>query len=116
VPATNPAPPDASAAPPQAAVSAAANPNGRVAIKALADCWIQIRGADQSIIFSRVLKSGEIYKVPSKPGLFLRTGNAGALEISVDGKATPPIGPIGTLRRNVALDPDELIGGSAVHG
>jgi cytoskeleton protein RodZ len=63
-----------------------------------------------------VLKSGEVYKVPPKPGLSLRTGNAGALEISVDGKTMPPIGGIGTLRRNVALDPDELIGGSAVHG
>jgi len=89
---------------------------GRIEIRALADCWVQVRAADQAIIFSRVLKSGETYHVPGQAGLFLRTGNAGALAITVDGKAAPSIGAIGTLRRNVALDPDELIGGTAVHG
>lgn len=63
-----------------------------------------------------MLKSGEVYKVPSKPGLFLRTGNAGALEIAVDGKRVPAIGAVGTLRREVVLDPDALIAGKAVHG
>jgi cytoskeleton protein RodZ len=75
-----------------------------------------VRGADDAIVFSRVLKSGEVYKVPAKPGLFLRTGNAGALQIAVDGKAVPSIGGIGAMRRNVALDPAELAAGSAVHG
>lgn len=85
-------------------------------IRAIADCWIQVRAPDQSIVFSRVLKSGEVYTVPSRPGLSLRTGNAGALEIAVDGKTTPSIGSIGTLRRDVGLDPAELEAGTAVHG
>lgn len=114
------APQPGAAAPAAPATSAApaASPSAaqRVAIKALADCWIQVRGPDQSIVFSRVLKSGEVYKVPSKPGLFLRTGNAGALEIAVDGKRVPAIGAVGTLRREVVLDPDALIAGKAVHG
>jgi cytoskeleton protein RodZ len=88
----------------------------RVSIKALSDCWIQVRGGDDSIVFSRVLKAGETYRVPAKPGLFLRTGNAGALQIAVDGKPVPSIGGIGAMRRNVALDPSELAAGSAVHG
>jgi cytoskeleton protein RodZ len=46
----------------------------------------------------------------------LRTGNAGALEIAVDGKPVPSIGGIGALRRDVALDPTELTAGTAVHG
>jgi cytoskeleton protein RodZ len=87
-----------------------------VAIRALADCWIQIRAPDQSIVFSRVLKSGEVYTVPPRPGLSMRTGNAGALEIAIDGKPVPSIGGIGTLRRDVALDPAELAAGTAVHG
>jgi cytoskeleton protein RodZ len=89
---------------------------GHVAIRALADCWIQVRASDQSIVFSRVLKSGEVYNVPARSGLSLRTGNAGALEISVDGKTVPSIGGIGTLRRDVALDPGELTAGTAVRG
>jgi cytoskeleton protein RodZ len=75
-----------------------------------------VRGPDQAIVFSRVLKSGEVYKVPSRAGLSLRTGNAGALEIAVDGKTAPAIGGVGTLRRDVVLDPSELAAGTAVHG
>jgi cytoskeleton protein RodZ len=94
---------------------AAEKPAGQVEIKAAADCWIQVRGADQSIVFSRVLKAGETYQVP-RSGLILRTGNAGALTILVDGKAAPAIGAVGTLRRNVTLEPDALLAGTAVKG
>ncbi|MGE5268718.1 MAG: DUF4115 domain-containing protein [Thiohalocapsa sp.] len=89
---------------------------GQIDIRALADCWIQVRAADdQTIVFSRVLKAGETYHVP-RPGLLLRTGNAGALAVAVDGKPAPAIGSIGTLRRNVALDPQALLRGTAVRG
>jgi len=94
---------------------AAAKSGGQVEIKAAADCWIQVRGADQAIVFSRVLKAGETYQVP-RPGLILRTGNAGALTILVDGKPAPALGPVGTLRRNVALEPEALLAGTAVKG
>jgi cytoskeleton protein RodZ len=67
-------------------------------------------------VFSRVLKSGETYAVPARAGLMLRTGNAGALQIAVDGKPVPSIGGIGAMRREVALDPGELAAGTAVHG
>jgi cytoskeleton protein RodZ len=108
--------PQASPADAKAPSDAGGSAAGRIDIRALADCWVQVRAADQAIIYSRVLKSGETYHVPAQTGLFLRTGNAGALAITVDGKPAPSIGAIGTLRRNVALDPDELIGGTAVHG
>lgn len=75
-----------------------------------------MRATDQTIVFSRVLKSGEVYNVPSRSGLSLRTGNAGALQIDVDGKPVPSIGSIGALRRDVSLDPAELTAGTAVHG
>lgn len=105
------------AAPPAAddAAAVVGKPDGQIDIRALADCWIQVRTADQSIVFSRVLKLGETYHVP-RPGLMMRVGNAGALAIEVDGKAAPPIGPIGTLRRDVVLNPEALLAGTAVHG
>jgi cytoskeletal protein RodZ len=132
-PAPAPKPPSVATAPPAQAVAvqqaavvqpapAPASPGSaptaasKISIRALADCWIQIRGPDQSIVFSRILKSGEIYNVPLRAGLWLRTGNAGVLEIAVDGKPAPSIGGIGTLRRDVALDPAELAAGKAVHG
>jgi cytoskeleton protein RodZ len=103
----------AAAPPATGAVPTAAS---KITIRALADCWIQIRASDQSIVFSRILKSGEVYAVPTRQGLSLRTGNAGVLEIAIDGKPAPSIGGIGMLRRDVALDPTELVGGTAVHG
>jgi cytoskeleton protein RodZ len=109
-PAGNPAKPVANTA-----AQPAATTTGQVEIKAVADCWIQVRAADQSIVFSRVLKAGETYQVP-RPGLILRTGNAGALTITVDGKAAPAIGAVGTLRRNVTLEPEALLAGTAVKG
>jgi cytoskeleton protein RodZ len=108
-----PARPATSGAGPAVAAGPAASAG--IDIRALADCWIQVRSADNEIVFSRVLKAGETYHVP-RPGLFLRTGNAGALAIAVDGKPAPPIGRIGTLRRDVALDPQALLAGTAVRG
>jgi cytoskeleton protein RodZ len=111
--------PQTAAASPASSVStadSAATATGRIDIKATADCWVQIRAPDQSIVFSRVLKTGETYRVPARSGLVLRTGNAGALTIAVDGKQVPAIGPLGALRRNVTLDPAALTGGTAVQG
>jgi len=87
----------------------------RIVIRATADSWIQIRSTDQSLLFTRVLKPGESYRVPDRPGVSMRTGNAGGLEISVDGKPAPSIGPTGAVR-NVPLDPQALISGTAVGG
>ena len=84
----------------------------RIIIKAMADSWVQVRDADQAVISMRVLKQGETYRVPDRPGMVLRTGNAGGLEITVDGKPVAPVGPPGKTR-NVALDPQRLLAGSA---
>jgi cytoskeleton protein RodZ len=95
---------------------AGAKPGGHIDIRALADCWIQVRsGEDQSVVFSRVLKAGETYHVP-RAGLVLRTGNAGALALVVDGKPVPAIGGVGAQRRDVTLDPQALLAGTAVRG
>jgi cytoskeletal protein RodZ len=112
-PQTATATPQGPAAPPGDSGNAAA---GRIEIRAVADCWVQVRAPDQSIVFSRVLKAGETYRVPARSGLVMRTGNAGALAIAVDGKTVPSLGPVGTLRRNVVLDPAALLGGTAVQG
>jgi cytoskeleton protein RodZ len=92
----------------------APNLPGEVVIRATADSWIQIRDARQSVLLTRVLKAGESCRAPARPGLSMRTGNAGGLEITVDGIPAPPIGRKGMVRRNVALDGHALLAGSAV--
>ena len=62
---------------------------------------------------TRVLRSGDSYHVPNQDGLTLLTGNAGGLQIQVDGAALPKIGPIGVVRRDIPLEPTKLLDGSA---
>ena len=62
---------------------------------------------------ARLMKKGEIYNVPAQSGITLATGNAGALDILVDGQVISPIGPPGSVRRDVLLEPAALLGGSA---
>jgi cytoskeleton protein RodZ len=90
----------------------AAGPS-RITLRAIADSWVQVRDTDQSLLLTRVLKAGDSYVVPDKPGLSLRTGNAGALAVTVDGKPAPPIGALGVVRKNIALDPAKLSEGAA---
>ena len=92
------------------APTAAPGPS-RVEIRATADSWVQIRDADDKIVFARVLRQGESYRVPGLPGLAMVTGNAGALSVLVDGKPIEPLGPLGAVRRNIVLDADSLLAG-----
>jgi cytoskeleton protein RodZ len=86
----------------------------RITVRASADSWIQIRAADHSALFTGVLKPGDIYRVPDRPDLTMRVGNAGGIDIMIDGKPTPPLGPMGAVR-NVSLDPATLSGQSPAH-
>ena len=89
--------------------------NSRITLRAITDCYIQVRDNDSDqLLITRLLKKGDSYNVPNRTGLSLITANAGALEILVDGTAVPSIGPIGAFRRNVLLEAEKLIDGSAI--
>lgn len=86
--------------------------DSRVQLKAAADdCWVQVREMDGQLLLSRLLRRGDSYMVPNRPGLTLMAGNAGALEITVDGKSVGPLGNPGQVRRDIKLDADKLLGG-----
>ena len=85
----------------------------RIVLRALQDSWVQIRDRQDALLLTRVLRAGDTYFVPARDGLTLLTGNAGGLEIWVDGVPVPPIGPVGTVRRQIALDPARLLSGAA---
>jgi len=88
----------------------------RIVIRATADSWVRVRDVGGSVLLDHVLKPGESYRVPDRAGVSMQTGNAGGLEITVDGKPAPSIGPNGAVRRNVSLEPQALISGTAVGG
>jgi len=103
------APPDPPAAEPQATYGATGSEAGRVLLRARADTWVQVRErASGTVLFNRVLRPGETYRVPDRPGLLLTTGNAGGLEILVAGDPLPSLGANGVVRRDLPLEPEML--------
>ncbi len=94
-------PSEAGAAPPSAG-------EGQVVLHARLASWVQVTDASGQPIVTRTLLAGESLDVPFQPGLTLFTGNAGGLEILVDGQPLPALGPVGAVRRGISLDPDAL--------
>jgi cytoskeleton protein RodZ len=88
------------------------NADARIVLKANQDAWVQVRDREGNLLLTRVLRVGDSYKVPNQADLTLLTGNAGGLEISVDGSALPALGPVGAVRRNIPLDPEALRSGA----
>jgi cytoskeleton protein RodZ len=75
---------------------------------------VQIRDeATGETIVTKVMRVGDTVTVPDRPGLTLLTGNAGGLEVRVGGVAAPAIGQPGEIVRDVRLDADSLLAGTA---
>jgi cytoskeleton protein RodZ len=105
-------PPLPGAAPPSAATGATYGDQSgaaRVQVHAVADTWVQVRGPGGEALFTRTLKSGDVYNVPSRDDLVLVTGNAGGVELTVDGKSLGKLGQTGQVRRNVSLAAASLL-------
>lgn len=82
----------------------------RIVIEVTKDSWLQIRDGNR-VLLDKVLHPGDSYRVGDRSGLVMRTGNAAGLAIQVDGRQTPPLK--GTVRNQIALDPDRLVAGTA---
>ena len=81
----------------------------RITLRGKSNSWISVRDTvSDRLLFMRLLSKGEEYEVPNRSGLELMTGNAGELELWVDGKLLAPLGRIGEVKRNVELDADKL--------
>jgi cytoskeleton protein RodZ len=81
---------------------------GRVVLLARDPSWIQVRSADRSFVRTRTLQPGERFAAPDRDDLTLSTGNAGGLEILLDGQSVGRAGAPGAVVRNLALAPEVL--------
>ena len=113
-PAIPPAAPAELAALPGGQTYGAVGTNARVVILATQDSWVQITGAAGELLLTRILRAGDKYLAPSRDDLVMMTGNAGAIDVLVDGRLIPALGPAGSVRRNVSLMPEKLLNGTAV--
>ena len=84
------------------------NEDARVILRAREAAWIQVSSPSGDYAFTRTLQPGEAVLVPNRPDLELWTGNAGGLEIIVDGTPLAALAPGGAVRRHVSLDPERL--------
>lgn len=80
-----------------------------IVLKITTNSWVEIRNAEGAAILRRILKPGDIYTVPEDAGeLVMSTGNAGGIDIVLDGENIGPLGPPAAVRRNITLKPGNL--------
>jgi cytoskeleton protein RodZ len=82
-----------------------------VILRAREQAWIQISSPAGDYALTRTLEPGEVVTVPNRADLELWTGNAGGLDIIVDGTPVPVLADAGSgsVRRHVSLDPERLL-------
>jgi cytoskeleton protein RodZ len=81
----------------------------RVSLRARQESWLQVRDGTGQLLLTRVLKPGEVYYAPNEAGVSMVVGNAGGLDVLVDGKETNRLGAVGQVMKNVSLDPTRLL-------
>lgn len=87
---------------------AAAVPATRLSIEALESSWVEVKDAKGVVLFTSILKKGQLLPIPDQKGITLTTGNAGGLRVTLDGQALAPLGQTNEVKRNVALDPEKF--------
>lgn len=86
--------------------------DGNVVIQAAAESWVKIEDGRGNTVFSRVLVPGDVYFVPAGDRYKGTFGNAGGIDVWVDGKLAPKIGEDHSRKTGVSMAPDSLMAGA----
>lgn len=79
-------------------------PIPEVVLFAVRPTWVRVRGADNSVLFEKILETGEEYIIPvTEETPVLRAGNSGSLYFKVNGQIVGPAGPGTSTVKNVQL-------------
>jgi cytoskeleton protein RodZ len=81
----------------------------RVILRARTSAWVHVSSTNNDYLWVRTLQPGDAFVVPDRPDLVLWTGNAGGVEVIVDGTPLPPLGPEARVVRDVSLQPQALL-------
>jgi cytoskeleton protein RodZ len=106
-----PASPDAvqqQAAIPPGKVYGQQNKGARVILRIKQPTQVLVQGSDGRIFLNRALNAGDTYMVPDMVGVTLTTGNAGAVEVDLDGVAMGTVGKNGQVGDSFSLDPQAI--------
>jgi cytoskeleton protein RodZ len=69
---------------------------------------VHVSSTNNDYLWVKTLQPGDAFLVPDRPDLVLWTGNAGGIEVIVDGAPLPPLGAEARVVRDVSLQPDAL--------
>ena len=80
----------------------------RVVLQAEKESWVKIENARGDTVFSRVLVPGDVYYMPLGDKFKGTFGNAGAIDVWVDGQLIKKLGPANTRKTGISMSPDAL--------
>ncbi len=81
-----------------------------IIIQAIGESWVQIKDGRGNTEFSRVLMPGEVYYLPPKGRFRGSFGNAGAVDVWVNGELAPKLGGNQVRKLDVEMTADALMG------
>ena len=81
-----------------------------VVLQAIQESWVKVEDGRGNTVFSRVLVPGDVYYVPASSSKYKATfGNAGGVDIWVNGVQAPDAGPDHTRISGISLAPEKLM-------
>ena len=80
--------------------------NKKIILKLLDDTWIQIKGPNQDIIISKLMKKNEEFILNTYEYYFITTGNAGNIKILIENKNYGKLGKKGEVLNSFKLSED----------
>ena len=84
-------------------------PKAKVVIQAIEDSYVGVEDSKGRAVFGKTLVAGDVYYVPSGSGYKAKFGNAGGVDIWVDGNLAPKVGANKTSKKDVSLNPESLM-------
>lgn len=82
-----------------------------VEVLAVRPSWVRVSSADGTVLFEKILDSGERYTVPAlEEAAVFRTGNSGSVYFVVNGATYGPAAPGANVAKDIALSAEALTG------
>ncbi len=87
-----------------AAVQPAGEEGARLVLKAKAPVWVRIEDAQGNVVMTQMLRGGDTYSVPNRPGLVVIARDGGLLSYMIDGRERGILGVPGQILVGQPLD------------
>ena len=90
------------------ALATARQPADEIIISAIAPSWVEVVRENGDIVLNKLFKPGDQYVSPADTKLYLSTGNAGGLVLTLPGMSEFNVGQVGEIVRDLPLSRDSL--------